>query len=457
MNYFEPDLYDPQQAVKIVTQTATILNGTIIKGFGNPFNGWSRKAAAACRSAACKHRYNNWCAALRLRLRSVRRRQDVHPRGRRRLLRAHPAERLSTSAAWEIPRWSTPRVLRRQHRRYLAVAWSPAAPFRRSPSSPSTPRARSRRSTPGRFDVQRKLGPPTSLDIGYVGNCGRHQHVQSRPGPVAAEHDNRPRNTTILTHVNNTTNAVRPVPRLHQCQFHRVRRHQQLQRAADAPDAGASATHLTMNVSFRVVQGDGRSRFRRNAPSATISTAAAITPGGLRPHQGLQLRLRVRTSRLSPKIQQHIAKRVVNGWQLAGIHPLLERPPAQRFGQRRPRHARAADSAPTTSAARSRPPLATRFNYFNPLAFGRPGMVRSAAWAATSSPARHQPVGYLVVQEHDDHRACARTVPRRDFNTFNHTQWAGVNAGISVRQSRARRLPPARQGPPGRYLYPRSA
>ena len=53
MNYFQPDLYDRSKAVKIVTQTGTILNGTIIKGSGDPYNGLVEEGSGGCRSAAC--------------------------------------------------------------------------------------------------------------------------------------------------------------------------------------------------------------------------------------------------------------------------------------------------------------------------------------------------------------------------------------------------------------------
>ena len=59
MNYFEPDQYDRNQAVKIVTQTGTILNGTIIKGSGNPYNGLVEEGSGGLPLGGVQHRHNN--------------------------------------------------------------------------------------------------------------------------------------------------------------------------------------------------------------------------------------------------------------------------------------------------------------------------------------------------------------------------------------------------------------
>src|SRR6185369_8754980 len=60
MNYFQPSLYDPSKAVKIVTQTGTILNGTIIKGSGDPYNGLVEEGSGGQPLGGVQHRYNNW-------------------------------------------------------------------------------------------------------------------------------------------------------------------------------------------------------------------------------------------------------------------------------------------------------------------------------------------------------------------------------------------------------------
>ena len=105
------------------------------------------------------------------------------------------------------------------------------------------------------FDIQRELGRQTSLDIGYVGNMGRHQQYNRDLGQL-------PLNTTTAGNHDSYQCQHYPerhpaLPRVHQRELHRVRRHQQLQRIADAPDA-AVCHPPDHERGFRVVQSNGR-------------------------------------------------------------------------------------------------------------------------------------------------------------------------------------------------------
>ena len=64
-SYFEPDLYNQAQAVKINTATG-ITNGTILAGTGNPYQGLVLEGTGGLPLGGVKHRYNNWAPRLGL-------------------------------------------------------------------------------------------------------------------------------------------------------------------------------------------------------------------------------------------------------------------------------------------------------------------------------------------------------------------------------------------------------
>ena len=74
-----------------------------------------------------------------------------------------------------------------------------------------------------------------------------------------------------------------------------------------------------------------------------------------------------------------------------------------------------------------------RFNFFNPLVFGRPanGTLGTLGRNALTGPGINNWDISMYKNTHISERVSAQ-LRVETFNTFNHTQWASVNGGISV-------------------------
>jgi hypothetical protein len=125
---------------------------------------------------------------------------------------------------------------------------------------------------------------------------------------------------------------------------------------------------------------------------------------------------------------------VANGWQLAGI---------TRFASGTPINVTAnGDTGTLAGSAGQRadylggqiyPDNPTRLNFFNPLAFGRPaqGTLGNLGRNALTGPGINQ----WDISMYKNFKIMERLTAQlrvETFNTFNHTQWASVNGGISV-------------------------
>ena len=91
-----------------------------------------------------------------------------------------------------------------------------------------------------------------------------------------------------------------------------------------------------------------------------------------------------------------------------------------------------AASAPTTSAANSTPDT-DRYNYFNVYAFGRPldGSLGNTGKTVIRLPG----INKWDLSLFKNFRMTERMNLQfrfETFNTLNHTQWAGVNTGLSL-------------------------
>ena len=79
------------------------------------------------------------------------------------------------------------------------------------------------------------------------------------------------------------------------------------------------------------------------------------------------------------------------------------------------------------------PDTQTRFNFFNPLVFGRPaqGTLGNVGRNALTGPGIANWDISMYKTTHITERVTAQ-LRVETFNTFNHTQFASVNGGISV-------------------------
>ena len=188
--------------------------------------------------------------------------------------------------------------------------------------------------------------------------------------------------TTILTAVNNTTNAIRPYlgyTNVNFTEFGATSNYNALQTRLTR----RFATRLTMNVAFvwskamDEVDSDG------TAIGYYLDRRRDYARAGFDRTKVFNVDYVYELPDFAK--QNGILKRVVNGWQLAGF---------TRFWDGTPLNV-SANGDPGTLGGGQRavylggqiyPDTPTRYNYFNPLVFGRPAKERSAAWAATPSP-----------------------------------------------------------------------
>ena len=258
---------------------------------------------------------------------------------------------------------------------------------------------------------------------------GRHQQYNRDLGQLPLNTTTAP-GTTILTPVNNTTNAIRPYlgyTSVNFTEFGATSNYNALQTRLTR----RFATHLTMNVAFvwskamDEVDSDG------TAIGYYLDRRRDYARAGFDRTKVFNFDYVYELPDFAKS--NGVLKRVVNGWQLAGFTRFWDGDAAQRFGQRRPRNPGRRTARGLPRAARSIPTTRPATTTSTPWCSDAPHKERSAAWAAMPSPAPASTSGTSP---------CTRTLASRrsvqaqfrveTFNTFNHTQWAGVNAGISV-------------------------
>jgi hypothetical protein len=427
MSYFEPDQYDKNQSVKIVTQTGTILNGTIIKGSGNPYNGLVEEGSGGLPLGGVQHRYNNFAPRFGLAY-------DPFGDGK-------TAIRLGTGIFFERIQQNVynfgglgnpPLVYTPTFYGGNLDQVTPSLVSTGTISPVSVIAVDKKGQVPTTyawsFDVQRELGRQTSIDIGYVGNMGRHQQYNRDLGQLPLNTTTAP-GTTILTSVNNTTNAIRPYlgyTSVNYTEFGATSNYNALQTRLTR----RFAKRLTMNVAFvwsktmDQVDSDGTAigyyldRLRDSARAGFDRTKVFNFDY---------------VYELPDFAKQNaVAKKIINGWQIAGF---------TRFWDGTPLNV-TANGDPGTLGGGQRadylggqiyPSNPTRNNYFNPTVFGRPaqGTLGGMGRNALTGPGINQWDISMYKNTHITERVeCQFRV--ETFNTFNHTQWAGVNAGISV-------------------------
>ena len=427
-SYFQPNLYDRAQSVQISTQ-AGVLNGSIIPGTGNPYNGMVLEGTGGLPLGGVEHRQNNWAPRFGLAY-------DPFGDGKTaiRLGGGMFYERVQQNVydfggLGNPPLVATPTVYGGN-----LDQLSPALAATGTISPVSITAVDRKGQVPTTyswsFDIQRELGAKTSVDIGVVGNLGRHLQYNRDLGQLPLGTTTAP-GSTLLSSVNFTNNAVRPYrgyTSVNFTEFGATSNYNALQTRLSR----RFAQHLTMNASYTwskamdEVDSDGTAigyayDRRRDYALAGFDRKHVFNfdyvyelPSVRSDHQFL--------------------KTIGNGWQLAGI---------TRFWTGTPINVSANGDTGTLAGSSGQradylggqiyPDNQTRFNFFNPTVFGRPaqGTLGNLGRNALRGPGiNNWDISVYKNTRIGEHVSAQLRV--ETFNTFNHTQWAAVNGGISV-------------------------
>jgi hypothetical protein len=422
-NYFDPGKYDASKAVRIDTAPG-LRNGSIVANSGDPFNGIVQEGSGIPKGFA-KHRYNNWGPRLGFAW-------DVFGDGKTSIRGGggmfHERIRQNVNnfdGLGNPPLLYTPSVYNGQ---VDQVSPSLIQQGVRFPVGLSTfdPEGQIPTIYSWSIGIQRELGARTSLDASYIGNMGRHLQYRRDLNQLELGTTLQP---GVLASVNNTQNALRPYKGyigIPFTEFGAISNYNALQARISRRFARGFTGNFnyTWSKAMSEVDGDGtgigyfKDRSREYGPAGFD-------------------RLHVVTIDYVYEFPQFVkggspAKWLVNGWQVSGITRFWSGPPATVTangnvgtlgGGQRANHL-GGDIEPATR---------DRFNYINVFAFGRPvdGSLGNLGKYVFRRPGINQWDASLFkntrIKESVNLQFRFET-----FNTFNHTQWDGVNTGLSL-------------------------
>jgi hypothetical protein len=274
--------------------------------------------------------------------------------------------------------------------------------------------------------VQRELGKRTSVDVSYIANRGRYLQYRRDLNQL-------PLGTTlqpgVLQRVNNTTNALRPYlgfTNVNVTEFGSISNYNALQTRFSR----RFARGLTGNVNYTW------SKAINEVDNDTVGIGYFLD--------------RARERALAGFDRKHIftvdyvydfpafaktngfAKSVFNGWQLAGITRFWSGPPATITSNGNPGTLGGGVRANYVGGDVV-PSSRSELDYFNVFAFGRPaeGTLGNMGRNTLRLPGINQWDVSLFKNTKLTERVNFQ-LRFETFNTLNHTQWSGVNTGLSL-------------------------
>ncbi len=425
-NYFDPGRFDPSKAVRIDTAPG-LRNGSIIPGSGDPFNGIIQEGQGGIPKGFAKHRYNNWAPRIGFAFDPMgdgktsirggggffyeRMRQNVN----------------SFDGLGNPPLLYTPTVYNGR-----ADEVSPALIQQgvRFPVGLSTfdPAGQIPTIYSWSLGIQRQITNDMSIDIAGIGNFGRYLQYRRDLNQLDLGTTLRP---GVLASVNNTQNALRPYlgyTGIPFTEFGGVSNYKAIQARLTRRFAKSLTGNFNYTLSRAVseVDGDGtgigyfKDR-KREYGDASFDRRQVVTIDFV-----YEL----------PKIVRNGSKAgdfLVNGWQLNGIARFWSGPPATVTSNGNLGTLGGGQRADYITGQEIYPEERTRRNYFNVLAFGRPadGSLGNTVKQALRLPGINQ-WDLSLFKNFRMSEKMNLQFRFETFNTFNHTQWAGVNTGLGL-------------------------
>jgi hypothetical protein len=423
-NYFDPGRFDPSKAVRIDTAPG-LRNGSIVPDSGDPFNGIVQEGNGIPKGFA-KHRYNNWGPRVGFAW-------DVFGDGKTSVRGGggifHERIRQNVNnfdGLGNPPLLYTPSVY---NGRVDEVSPALIQSGVRFPVNLSTfdPEGQIPTIYSWSFGIQRELGAQTSLDASYIGNMGRHLQYRRDLNQL-------PLGTTlqpgVLAGVNNTQAALRPFKgylAIPFTEFGAVSNYNALQaRVSRRFGRGFTGNfNYTWSKAMSEVDGDG------TGIGYHLDRAREYGPAGFDRTHVVTIDY-VYELPNAVKSAGNPAKYVLNGWQVNGITRFWTGPPATITSNGNPGTMGGGVRANYLGGDIELSEQSRR-NYFNVFAFGRPP--EGSLGNLGKNTLRRPGINQWDLSLFKNTRIAEKVNLQfrfETFNTFNHTQWDGINTGLNL-------------------------
>lgn len=420
-NYFDPRLYKAADAARLDT-TAGLRFGSIIGG--NPFNGMIEENQPGVPKGFLKHRYNNWGPRIGI---------AWDPKGNGKMsIRAGGGvfyERIRQNTINFDGLGNPPLLYNPTIAAGKVDQLSPAvvAGGLRFPVGISAVDAAGQIPTvySWSLSLQRELGRKTSIDVSYIGNMGRYLLYRRDLNQLPLGTTLRP---GVLASVNNLTNALRPYQgytSVNTNEFGAISNYNGLQ----ARLSRRFAKSFTGNVNYTWSKAMGDSDNDSNAIGYSYDRAREY---GLLSFD----RQHVLTLDFVYELPKFVkgnsfAKHIANGWQFNGIARMWSGNPQTITSNQNPGTLGGGQRA-DYAGGNIEPATKDRYNYFNIFAFTRPqeGTLGNLGKNTLRVPGINQWDLSLFKNTKITERVNLQ-FRFETYNSFNHTQWGGVNSGIN--------------------------
>ena len=426
-NYFFPGLYDRSKAVRINTASG-VTQGTIIAGSGDPFNGMVQEGSAGLPLGGVEHRHNNWAPRIGL---------SYDPFGDgKTAIRVGGGlfyERIQQNVYNFGGLGNPPLVITPQFYGGNLDGLSPSLVASGTLSPVGVQAIDKKGQIPTvyawSFDIQREIGAKTSVDIGYVGNLGRHLITRRDLGQLPLNTTTAV-GTTILSSVNFTNNAIRPFPGytgITYTEFGGTSNYNALQTRLTR----RFATHLTVNVSYVWSKAMDETDADGTVIGYFLNRRRDYARAGFDRRHTFNADYVYELPAFAK--QNEFMKKIVNGWQFAGITRFWSGSPMDVTANGDPGTLGGGFRADYLGGAIYNDNSKQSLQFFNPLVFGRGanGTLGSLGRNFLTGPGYQNWDISLYKNTHITERVTTQ-LRFETFNTFNHTQFTNPGAGVSA-------------------------